>query len=89
MVAPYALMTTLYALANVVSSHYLALGGHRAGYVPLVGALAQVAFVFLLHNTTLQVIYAQFAAKGGLLALLLLSAALGWFTKGRSKHVVP
>lgn len=87
LVAPYALMTTLYALANVVSSHYLALGSHRAGYLPLVGAAGQIALVLTLHDTSLQVIYAQIAAKGGLLALLLAAAALGWLSKGE-KHVV-
>ena len=65
LVAPYALMTTFYALANVVSSHYLALGSHRAGYLPLLGAVAQVGLILALHSTTLEVIYAQYAAKGG------------------------
>ena len=60
--------------------------GYRAGYVPLVGAAAQVGLIVLHHDTTLHVIYAQVAAKGGLLALLLAGAALGWFRKG--SHVV-
>lgn len=87
LVAPYAIMTTLYALANVVSSHYLALGSHRAGYLPLLGAFAQIIAILFLHDSTLQVIYAQIAAKGSLFILLLLGAYFCWFTKG-NKHVI-
>lgn len=87
LVVPYAFMTTLYALANIVSNHYLALGSFRAGILPLAGALAQVALVLFVHDTAVHIIVAQAVAKGGLLALLLVAAGLGWFSQG-GNHVV-
>jgi O-antigen/teichoic acid export membrane protein len=87
LIAPYAFMTTLYALANVVSNHYLASGSHRAGYVPLVGAFLQVALIILFHGSSLQVIWAQMAAQSILLALLLTGAYTGWLEKG-NVHVL-
>lgn len=82
LIAPYAFMTTLYALANVVSNHYLALGSHKAGYLPVVGAVLQVVFIMLFHSLSLQVIWAQMAAQAILLALLLAGAYSGWLKKG-------
>lgn len=77
LIAPYALITALYALANVVSNHYLALGSHRAGYLPLLGAGAQVVLLLLFHDSVLGTIWIQLWAKGGLLLLLVAAAAFG------------
>jgi O-antigen/teichoic acid export membrane protein len=87
LIAPYAFMTTLYALANVLSNHYLALGSHRAGYLPLVGAFLQVGLIIIFHGSSLQVIWAQMAAQAILLTLLLTGAYSGWLEKG-PVHVV-
>ncbi|MCA9837259.1 MAG: hypothetical protein KC422_10090 [Trueperaceae bacterium] len=85
LIAPYALMTTLYSLANVVSNHYLALGSHKAGYWPLFAALIQVSLILGFHSTSLDIIWMQMLAKGGLLALLLMGASVGWFNKSQLK----
>jgi O-antigen/teichoic acid export membrane protein len=87
LVAPYALMTSLYTLANVISNHYLALGNHRAGYLSLVGVILQITLILSNHDTSLEVIWGQMWAKGILLGLLAACAGFGWFSKGE-KHVL-
>lgn len=72
LVGAYALFTTFYALSNVISNHYLALGRHGLGYLPIFGAIAQVVLIALFHDTLQEVIWSQLVAKG---ALLLLSVA--------------
>jgi len=79
LIAPYALATTLYALANVVSSHYLAKGKHLAGYLPLLGAAAQVVLIAIYHSSGFELIVMQMIAKGGLLIVLSLAACFGLF----------
>lgn len=85
LIAPYALMTTLYALANVVSNHFLALGSHKAGYWPLIAAFIQVALILAVHSSSLNIIWMQMLAKGGLLAFLLLGAGIGWLNTSKIK----
>ena len=89
LIAPYALMTSLYALANIVSNHYLALGRSAAGYIPLVAAAAQLLLIGAFHTGPLEIIWIQALAKGGLLVLLVGTAALGLFKPSRGdKHVL-
>ncbi|GGK39721.1 hypothetical protein GCM10008955_36940 [Deinococcus malanensis] len=83
LVGPYALLTTLYALASAISNHYLALGEHAAGYLPLLGAAAQLVLIGLFHDTLSEVVWSQMAAKGGLLVLSLLSVV--WFERRRQR----
>ena len=66
MLAPYALMTSLYALSHVISNHYLALGYHRAGYLPFGGALFQTLLILLFHSSGMEVILVQIIAKASL-----------------------
>ena len=81
LIAPYALMTSFYALANVLSNHYLALGSHKAGYLPILAAIAQVALILMYHGSSMSVIAMQMLAKGGLLGVLIIAAGAGWFTR--------
>jgi O-antigen/teichoic acid export membrane protein len=84
----YAFMTTLYALSNIVSNHYLALGSHRAGFLPAFGAITQVVLVLIFHDSFNEVIWMQIWAKGSLLSLSLLAAALGWFDLKGERRVL-
>lgn len=73
LIVPYAFMTSIYALANVISNHYLALGSHFAAYLSLFAAIVQVMFMLLMQESSLSIIQAQVWVKGGLLTILLLS----------------
>ena len=83
LVAPYAFVTSLYALANVLSNHHLALGHARAGYVPLLAAALQILLILLHHTGPLQMIWVQAAAKGGLFLALALLAYMGLLKGGQ------
>lgn len=75
LVAPYALMTTLYALANVVSNHFLAQGHGQLGWWGLGAGLLQLGLMLLWHGSGLELIVAQGVAKGLLLCGFVLAAA--------------
>ena len=82
LVGSYALLTTFYAVSNVISNHYLALGRHSMGYLPVAGAALQVALIATHHGTLQDVVWSQLVARG---ALLLGSvAAVAYFERRRS-----
>lgn len=69
--APYALITTLYALSNAVVSH--ALAQSRRGHAALVAvmAAAQLTALLLNHGSVWAVLVDQLVAQGVLLVLVL------------------
>ncbi|WP_027877492.1 lipopolysaccharide biosynthesis protein [Meiothermus cerbereus] len=74
LVAPYALMTTLYALANVIANHFLAQGYGQLGWWGLGAGLLQLLLMLVWHGSGLELIVAQGVAKGLLLLGFMLIA---------------
>ena len=67
----YALATALYALANVVVSYRLALGGTSGAALTLGAGVAQVLGIALFHADLRQVVLVQVFVMGGLFVILL------------------
>ena len=88
LVAPYALVTGLYAVANIISNHYLALGRAQAAYYPLVAAIAQLLLIGFFYSDPLSIIWLQAISKGGLLLLLGAAASFGLLSPKRGEHVL-
>ncbi len=70
--APYALITTLYALSNAISNHTLALDRNRNAYVTAVIACLQVALMLFNHATVQAILLDQLIGQTLLLLLNLL-----------------
>lgn len=60
--AAYAATTTLFAIANLVASHELSLGSNVQSRLLLGAAVVQVVLLLVWHDSTAQLIQAQFAA---------------------------
>jgi len=65
--APYALITTLYALSNAASTHALAQGQGSTAYLSAVFAVLQVALLAVHHATVQAVLQDQLIAQSLLL----------------------
>lgn len=83
LVAPYALMTTLYALANVISNHLLAQGYGQVGWWGLGAGLLQLLLMSAWHSSGQELIVAQMVAKGLLLLGFMLLIAQQVLRYGR------
>lgn len=69
---PYGIFMTLYSLLSVTTNFFLSIGKTKI-YIPLViGALAQVAIIWMVHATFFQVILISTAIVALLLCLFLL-----------------
>lgn len=86
-VAAYAAMTMLYALANVVANHYLALGQGQLGNWALAAGVVQLGLMLAFHGTAMDLISVQAVAKGGLLLIYLAVVAQG-LRAGGNAYVV-
>ncbi|MDX2004753.1 MAG: oligosaccharide flippase family protein [Meiothermus sp.] len=69
LVAPYAAMTALYALANVIANHFMALGKGQLGWWALGTGVLQAALMMGWHSSGMELILVQMIAKGCFLAV--------------------
>lgn len=70
--APYALITTLYALSNAVSNHTLALDRSHNAYLTAIIAGLQVTLMLFNHATVQAILFDQLIGQGLLLIISLL-----------------
>jgi len=73
--AAYAATTTLFAIANLVASHELSRGHNVQSRLLLGAAVMQVALLLVWHDSTAQLIAAQFVPMTTLLAVMVLRHA--------------
>lgn len=79
---PYALATTLSALANVIAMYWLSTGDHRSSVLVTAFGLGLVATLWMFHETLTQVVLVQLILLAGLLATLSLRQAWAWIATG-------
>jgi O-antigen/teichoic acid export membrane protein len=84
LLAPYALITTLYALSSAVTTHTLALDQPRHAYLTAVFAALQVGAICLNHVTVQALVLDQLITQG----LLLLSVLLLQVVPQEEHHVL-
>lgn len=70
LLAPYAVMTTIYALAHVIGSHTLALRGRGVATPSLLAAAAHLALLAFVPADASSLIVAQLLVKGALAVAL-------------------
>ncbi len=69
----YAAATTMFALANLIVSHHLALGQHRESVLLVAGAVLQSVLLFAGRSTISSLVTAQIVAMAVLLTVVALS----------------
>lgn len=80
LLALYAGMTTLFAIANLIASHQLSLGNVRPSWILVGGAVLGLVLLLVHHDSAIQLIQAQLLAMG----LLLLVLTIDHLRRGRS-----
>ena len=71
--ALYALLTTVFAIANLFATHHLSTGRVRESWLMLCGAAVQTTALLVWHDTIARLIQAQLAAVAVLLIAVLTS----------------
>ncbi|NWJ44286.1 MAG: polysaccharide pyruvyl transferase family protein [Chloroflexi bacterium] len=81
----YALLTAVYAMANVVINYRLSLGNGAGSFFAVLAGICQVSGIWLLHSNLTQIILVQLVVMSGLLLILLV---WNFLVTRRSKSIV-
>jgi O-antigen/teichoic acid export membrane protein len=79
--AAYAATTTLFAIANLVASHELSQGSNIQSRLLLGASVVQVVLLLVWHDSTAQLIQAQFAAMALLLVAMSVRGGIQTFRR--------